>query len=83
MDNNWALWEKFKAEVEKKMTPIPAISVLWNGRRADHVTARLLNGRTEILVSGQWIALRDLANIIPGATLTWNVTTQQAEVKVP
>jgi N-acetylmuramoyl-L-alanine amidase len=79
--NGWQGWAKFKAEVEQKL--IPAINIIINGRRADRLTARLLNGRTEVLVSGQWIALRDMVNLIPAATLRWDVTTQTAEVRIP
>jgi N-acetylmuramoyl-L-alanine amidase len=79
--NGWAEWAKFKAEVEQKL--IPAINIIINGRRADRLTARLLNGRTEVLVSGQWIALRDMVNLIPAATLRWDVVTQTAEVRIP
>ena len=83
MDNGWMGWKFFLAEVERKMSPIPAINVLFNGRRAENVTARIKDGRTEILVSGQWIGLRDVVNLIPGATLAWSVQTQTATVIVP
>lgn len=76
-------WKNFLSEVERAMTPIPAINIIWNGRRADNVTARLLNGKVEILLGGQWVWIRDITNVIPGATLKWEVSTQTAEVKIP
>ena len=82
-ENNWAGWEKFKAEVENKLAPIPAINIIFNGRRANHVTARLHNGRTEVSVSGQWVGIRDIVNLIPDATLSWDEKTKTADVKIP
>lgn len=84
MENNWMGWKFFLAEVERAMTPIPAINIIFNGRRADHLTSRIVGGnRVEILVAGKWIWIRDIVNLIPGATLAWSVQTQTAEVKIP
>lgn len=76
-------WKNFLAEVERVMTPVPAINIIFNGRRADGITARPKDGKVEVLLGGQWVWIRDIVNIIPGATLGWNVATQTVDVRVP
>ena len=76
-------WKNFIAEVERKRSPVPATTIIFNGRRADHLTARLLNGKVEILLSGQWVWIGDIVRAIPGATVRWDTPTQTAEVRVP
>ena len=63
------------------------ITVKFNGRPTS-IPTRLTDGRTEVLLSGHWVQLRALIELIPGAEIPpgvqgWNPETKTVNILVP
>lgn len=61
-------------------TSKPPLTLLVNGKATD-VQLRLTSGRTEALLSGSWVQVRDLSNFL-GATIGWDEPTQTVDLIV-
>ena len=63
------------------------ITVKFNGRPTS-IPTRITDGRTEVLLSGHWVQLRALIELIPGAEIPpglqgWNPETKTVNILVP
>lgn len=76
-------WEGFLREVERALIPVPGFFIKWNGRVTENITVRQVPGKIEVLLSGQWVWIRDIVSIIPGATIDYNQVTRTTEIRVP
>lgn len=76
-------WKNFLSEVERVMTPVPGFFIKWNGRVSENITVRQVPGKIEVLLSGQWVWIRDIVSIIPGATIDYDQATRTTEIRVP
>ena len=76
------------ASVRSLLTePADKITVKFNGRPTS-IPTRITDGRTEVLLSGHWVQLRALIELIPGAEIPpglqgWNQETKTVNILVP
>ena len=53
----------------------------FNGRNSA-IPVRIVNGRTEAQLSGQWVQVREFVGMIPGATIAWDEATRTVDVVI-
>lgn len=56
------------------------VKLIVNGKQTD-IPVRLADGRTEVQLSGHWVQVRELANLL-GATLDWDSGTKTATLTI-
>jgi hypothetical protein len=56
------------------------VKLIVNGKQTD-IPVRLADGRTEVQLSGHWVQVRELANLL-GATLTWDAESKTAVLMI-
>ena len=74
-------WARIRSLLTDKIT------VKFNGRPTS-IPTRITDGRTEVLLSGHWVQLRALIELIPGAEIPpglqgWNPETKTVNILVP
>ncbi len=62
------------SEIQQAVLAEKNVKLVVNGRQTD-IPVRLVDGRTEVQLSGHWVQVRELANLL-GAKLDWNANTK-------
>ena len=71
------------SRLEQERSTVTRSPVLrFNGRNSA-IPVRLVNGRTEAQLSGQWVQVRDFVGMIPGATIAYIAETLTVDVRIP
>jgi len=58
------------------------LTVRFNGRTSA-IPMRIVDGRTQAQLSGHWVELRAMTEMIPGATIRWDERTRTVDVVIP
>lgn len=69
------------SEIQQAVVAGPKeVKLIVNGRQTD-IPVRLTDGRTEVQLSGHWVQVRELANLL-GTKLTWDAETKTAALTI-
>ena len=83
----WARIRRLLTEPADGAATASKITVQFNGRSTS-IPTRITDGRTEVLLSGHWVQLRALIELIPGAEIPpglqgWNPEAKTVNILVP
>ena len=83
----WARIRSLLIEPADGAATASKVTVKFNGRTTS-IPTRIIGARTEVLLSGHWVQLRALIELIPGAEIPpglqgWNPETKTVNILVP